>query len=173
MATAKKTVKKAPAKKTAKKVVAKRPVGRPSSYKPEMADLGYKFALLGGTNERIAQFLGIHVDTFYEYMKTVPEFSESVTRGKDMADADIAQSLYHRARGYSHVEDDIRTVALGGAAGSEIVITPTVKHYPPDTAAATLWLKNRQPEVWRDKVQSEISGPNGGPIETSIKVTFV
>lgn len=26
-----------------------------------------------------------------------------------------------------------------------------IEHYPPDTTAAIFWLKNRQPEKWRDR----------------------
>ena len=29
---------------------------------------------------------------------------------------------------------------------------PYTEHYPPDTQAASLWLRNRQPRQWRDKV---------------------
>jgi hypothetical protein len=32
----------------------------------------------------------------------ISEFLESITRGKESADADIAQALFHRAKGYSH-----------------------------------------------------------------------
>ncbi len=41
---------------------------------------------------------------------------------------------------------------------------PTVKHYPPDTQAASLWLRNRQPDKWRDKLTHEHAGPDGGPV---------
>jgi hypothetical protein len=37
----------------------------------------------------------------------------------------------------------------------EVTITPMEKHYPPDVGAARLWLKNRQPALWRDKVELE------------------
>jgi hypothetical protein len=136
----------------------KRKVGRPTSYRPEYAELAYKFCLLGASDERLAEMFDVVVSTIYEWKLAVPEFSEALTRGKEVADAEVAHALFHRAKGYSHMEDDIRTVALPSGGGSEIVITPTVKHYPPDTGAATLWLKNRQPKVWRDKVETELSG---------------
>ena len=123
------------------------PVGRPSSYRPEYAEQARKFALLGATNARMAELFDVSGSTFDLWMKDIPEFSGALKAGKELADANIANSLYHRALGYSHPEDDIR--ALNG----EIVITPTIKHYPPDTGAATLWLKNRQPHTWRDKVE--------------------
>ena len=136
----------------AKEAPVKRPVGRPTSWRPEYADLAYKFCLLGASDERLAEMFSVAVSTIYEWKQSVPEFSEAVTRGKEVADAEIAHALYHRAKGYSHPEDDIKAV------NGSIVITPTVKHYPPDTGAATLWLKNRQPKVWRDKVETELSG---------------
>ena len=30
------------------------------------------------------------------------------------------------------------------------------KHYPPDSTAAIFWLKNRQPKVWRDRVEQKV-----------------
>jgi hypothetical protein len=161
--------KKAPAKKTPVKKAAKSaaPVGRPSAYKPEYAEQAYKLCLLGATDKKLADFFGVSESTLNLWKQEYPQFSESMAAGKDQADAEIAQALFHRAKGYSHPEVDIRVVA------SEIVQTPLVKHYPPDTQAASLWLRNRQPAVWRDKVDMEHSGPNGGPIEQSLTVEFV
>ena len=148
------------------------PVGRPTKFKEEFVDLAYKFCLMGATDKRLAEFFQVDETTINEWKKVYPEFSQSLYKGREQADAEIAHSLYHRAKGYSHPEDDIRTLSVGGGM-SEVVITPTVKHYPPDTGAATLWLKNRQSGSWRDKVEQEISGPNGGPIDMSIKVSFI
>jgi hypothetical protein len=36
---------------------------------------------------------------------------------------------------------------------------PYVKHYPPETAAAIFWLKNRQGQQWREKQLVEITDP--------------
>jgi hypothetical protein len=47
----------------------------------------------------------------------------------------------------------------------EIVQTPVRKYYPPDTTAAIFWLKNRRPDLWRDRNQTELTGPNGGPVQ--------
>ena len=87
-------------------------------------------------------------------------FSESLTRGKIGADANIAKSLYHRAKGYSHKE--IITATFQGKITDTMEVT---KHYPPDTPAATLWLKNRQPKLWREKQELELTGPGGGPLQ--------
>ncbi len=133
------------------RALAKAPVGRPSKYKPEYAEQAFKYCLLGATDDRLAELFGVNPDTVHEWKKVHKDFSDSLYAGREKADAEVAKSLYHRALGYSHAEDDIRTVSSGGGV-SDIVITPTIKHYPPDTGAATLWLKNRQPKLWRDKV---------------------
>jgi hypothetical protein len=72
-----------------------------------------------------------------------PEFFESLKIGKSQVDERVKQSLVHRAMGYTHTEDDIRII------NGEIVITQTVKHYPPDTTACIFWLKNRMPDEFR------------------------
>lgn len=156
----------APAKKAAVKKTAVK-TGRPSSYKPEYAELARKFCLLGANDEKLAQLFEVSVSTVYLWKVEHAEFSEALKAGKEIADANVAHSLYHRALGYEHPEDDIR--AMNGS----IVITPTIKRYPPDTSAATLWLKNRQPAVWRDKVENVVTGADGGPIEHSVKIKFL
>lgn len=70
--------------------------------------------------------------------------------------------------GYEHDEVDIRVV------NGELVKTPIRKFYPPDTAAASLWLRNRKPERWRDKVETAHMGSDGGPVQVvHSTVTFV
>lgn len=141
---------KSPAK--SKAAVKAAPVGRPSKYKPEYAEQGRKLCLLGYTDAELADFFGVNTDTVNEWKVVHPEFSVSLSRGKEIADADISEALYHRAKGYSHKDVDIRVV--NGA----IVQTELVKEYPPDTAAASLWLRNRQGRRWKDKTEVDHSG---------------
>ena len=44
------------------------------------------------------------------------------------------------------------------AGASEPVYAPYTKHYPPDTKAALRWLRNRQPDVWRDRQEVNVTG---------------
>ena len=87
-------------------------------------------------------------------------------RGKIRADALVSESLLARAVGYSHPDVDIRTIAVGDGR-SKIVQTKVTKHYPPDTAAASLWLRNRQPDKWRDKPEVSVSVNNSITVDTS------
>jgi hypothetical protein len=140
------------------------PQGRPSKYKEEHDEQAFKLSLLGATDEQLADFFNVAVSTVNLWKENHPSFSESIKRGKQVADAEVANSLYRRALGYSHPEDKIFN-----NAGEEMVVQ-TTKHYPPDTTAAIFWLKNRQKAQWRDRTEKEVSGPNGGPIEHNATV---
>lgn len=133
---------------------------RPTKYKKEFAEQARKLCLLGATDKSLAEFFEVTESTINKWKLEHNEFSESIKKGKEIADAEVASKLFHRATGYEHKEDDIRAV------NGEIVITPTVKHYAPDTTAAIFWLKNRQKDNWRDKQDHEHTGKDGGPIET-------
>lgn len=39
-----------------------------------------------------------------------------------------------------------------------------------DTTAMIFWLKNRRKNEWRDKIQQEVSAPDGGPISVIERV---
>jgi hypothetical protein len=126
--------------------------GRPSRYKAEYAEQAYKFCLLGATDVRLGEFFGVSEKTINTWKEAHPEFLQSIKSGKELADAEIAHSLYHRAKGYSH-----QAVKIFNNQG-EIIVEPYTEHYPPDTGAAMAWLKNRQPKNWRDKQEIEHSG---------------
>jgi hypothetical protein len=127
------------------------PRGRPSLYRKEFAEQAYKLCLLGATDEEIADFFGVVKQTVYDWRAAHPEFLDSITRGKIIADANVAERLYQRALGYSH--EAVKIFMPAGA--SEPVYAPYTEHYPPDTQAASLWLRNRQPSKWRDKVEHD------------------
>lgn len=134
--------------------------GRPSKYKPEFVTQAQKLVQLGATDAELADFFEVTISTISLWKVKHEEFSEALKLGKEVADKRVEEALYNRAMGYSHEETDIRVV--DGA----VVMTPMIKHYPPDTTAAIFWLKNRKPGEWRDVRQNELSGRDGKPIET-------
>lgn len=126
--------------------------GAPELYKEEYNEQAYKLCLLGATNEEIADFFNVCTSTIDNWNNKYPEFLGSIKKGKLLADANVAEKLYHRACGYEHKEDKIfndNGVAL---------IVPTIKRYAPDPTSGIFWLKNRQPKKFRDKIETEHSG---------------
>lgn len=139
-------------------------MARPSSFKPEYVEQAKKLARLGATDVQLADFFGVCVATIYNWKNDQPKFLEALNLSKDEADRIIEKSLYQRALGYEHDETDIRVV------GGEIVQTKLRKYYPPDTTACIFWLKNRQPEQWREMKAIELTGANGGAVQTESKL---
>ena len=134
--------------------------GRPSKFKEEYVNTAQALAKLGATNQEMADAFGVALSTFKLWVVQNEAFSAAVKAGKEIADSRVEDALFNRAMGFSHEDTDIRVV--DGA----VVMTPIMKHYPPDTTAAIFWLKNRKPGEWRDVRQNELSGRDGKPIET-------
>jgi hypothetical protein len=81
-----------------------------------------------------------------------PEFCKAIKSGELQADAEVAERLYSRATGYSH--EAVKIFMPAGAKAP--VYAPYVERYPPDTNAASLWLRNRQPDKWRAAERHDI-----------------
>jgi len=132
--------------------------GRPTLYNSKMNKQAEKFCKLGATDKELADFFDIAESTLNLWKTEHPKFMESIKKGKEQADAEVAEKLFKRATGYSHPDVDIKVV------NDEIVTTRLTKHYPPDTAAAIFWLKNRQKKKWRDKIEQGFTDADGNDI---------
>ena len=112
-----------------------------SKYKKEYDNQAYKLCLLGHKDTEIADYFNVQESTINNWKKNHPSFLESLRNGKENADYNVAEKLYHRAIGYK-AEPEVKTEVDG--EGNTIKATTTTKHVGPDTAAAIFWLKNRQ-----------------------------
>ena len=121
----------------------------------------------GLTDEQIAYNMGINVATLYRYKKSYCEICEALKRGKDVVDMMVENALLKRALGYSYTEITkerlVDTVnkkrhPLNEDTGELVVTKEVKKEIPPDVTAIIYWLKNRKPEIWKDKQNIEISG---------------
>lgn len=169
--TTKKATKKAPAKKSEPNRG-----GRPSKFKAEYVEQAYiACARMGATDIDLAKLFAVDEKTINTWKHKHPEFLQSLKVGKDEFDTGMVEAaLRERATGYSHPEDKIFN------DGGEPLIVPTTKHYPPDTTAGIFWLKNRQPDRWRDKLDHEHTGKDGkdlvpemSPEEAGRRLAFV
>lgn len=129
-------------------------MARPSKYNPDYPKQAQKLCRLGATDKELADFFGVAESTLNKWKEDYPEFSESLKEGKALADAEVADKLYKRATGYEHAA--VKIVANANT-GQEHIVNYT-ERYPPDTTAAIFWLKNRRPDLWRDKTEQKIEG---------------
>lgn len=128
-------------------------MARPTKYKAEFCELARNYCLLGATNEKLADFFGVTVSTIGLWIARHSEFSDAVKSGREVADAKVASSLFHRATGYEHPA--VKIFLPQGAP--KPVYAPYTERYPPETVAAIFWLKNRRPDLWRDVNHQQVS----------------
>lgn len=127
--------------------------GRDSLYDPSMNDQARKLALLGMTDAEIATFFGVTEATLNNWKNEFPAFFESLNSGKVVADAEVADSLYRKAKGEVVYYEK---VVKNSDGGYEVI---TLKqNVQGDAGAAKLWLTNRQSARWRDKHDIDITG---------------
>lgn len=138
--------------------------GRPTVYKAEYAKQVHNYCLLGATNADLARFFSVGATTIDRWIASHPDFRGALKAGREQADSNVAKSLYRRAMGYSHKAVKIITVPRGGNHGSDVEEVPYTERYAPDTVACIFWLKNRRPDMWRDKQGLELSGGVGAGV---------
>ena len=124
-------------------------VGRKSPFTEEMIYQAYQLSLLGAENKDLARFFRVCEATIWNWRQHSPEFDEAIKNGKDIADANVTESLYRRAMGYEVTEEHITKRNL--PEGEIITNTRTVKkQIAPDVTAIIFWLKNRRKDLWAD-----------------------
>lgn len=146
--------------------------GRPSEFLAEYVEQAATLCLRGATDEEIAAHFDISVRTLYRWKLQHEDFCQAIKVGKEMADERVARGLYQRSTGYAYKEQQaikLKTVKFADGKRSveeeKIEIIELEKQIPPDTTAASLWLRNRRPHEWQDKTSKEISGPGGSAIQ--------
>ena len=141
----------------------KHPGGRPTKYEIKYNAQAYKHCLLGATDKDLADLFEVEETTINNWKIEFPKFFESIKKGKDKADAEVASKLYRRAMGYKF--DEVTFEKVDGKINLELTTTGEIKtedsykkkvvtkEVASDVTAAIFWLKNRQKKYWRDKTE--------------------
>lgn len=135
--------------------------GQPTKYRPEShAPWAASLARRGCTVAEIAEAFGVAERTVYRWAKAHPEFCQALNESRSKADEAVVDSLYAKACGTTRRVTKKKREVLD-SNGRKVTLTEVVEEVmPPDTTAMIYWLKNRQPELWRDK-------PAGGTDEAA------
>jgi len=140
--------------------------GRPSEFNEKRVEAIRMMARRGFTDAEMATALCVTQQTLCNWKKDHPEFFESLKDWKSLADEKVERSLYERALGYSCPD-----VKVFKPAGEDPTIVDVIKHYPPDVTAQIFWLKNRQPDRWRDQrhltVNNDLEGMSDDELDAA------
>ncbi|CAJ0600766.1 unnamed protein product [Cylicocyclus nassatus] len=127
----------------------------------------------GATIERFCKAMDIRKDTFYRWMSNSSDFSDAIKTAKDEFKRNIAktaeESLFKLCEGYDYTET--RTEYVTDKNGKPVIKNQvmTKKHVHPNTAAIIFALTNVDPERWKQRNQTELTGKDGEPIAVTRK----
>lgn len=126
----------------------------------------------GLTDEQIAHNMGITRETLRVWKNKFSVISVALKRGKDVVDIEVENALLNKALGITKtINKPIKVKEVIYDNGKRISEKEHIEYaqeeiyIPPDTTAQIFWLKNRKPEMWRDKQNVEVNGS----IDTGVK----
>lgn len=115
--------------------------GRPTKYDPAFCEVVEREMATGLSLAAVAGVLGVARSTINQWIADHPDFSEAVQRSK-------ATRLLHWERAA------LRVATTGGGPGTSTMII--------------FGLKNMGGDEWTDTTKTELSGPNGAPIQAEV-----
>lgn len=132
----------------------------------------------GLTQAEIAHNCGCSLSTLKEWMKKYPAISEALSRAREVADIIVENALFKSAQGYT-VElkktFKLKEVKYDPATGRKTAEREYLEtgieevHIPANEKAQEFWLKNRKPDVWKDK-QAEADRDGADVVEVIFDV---
>ena len=127
-------------------------------YGKEIVDRICKHLKGGATVQSTCAIVGISKETFYQWKKTKPDYSDVIKKAMAVPDRKVEDALRKSAiMGHSFEEIEYKAVAVGDKV-KLIPIKKITKVVPPNVTAQIFWLKNRCPDEFKDRQETELSG---------------
>lgn len=117
--------------------------------KEENLTLLKSWAIKGLTDRQIADCIGIAESTLYEWKKKHSEISEALKKGKEVFDAESVEALHQAGIGHYIEETDTDITIRDGVEIKRI--RKRKRRIPSNVTALIFWLKNRDPDNWKDR----------------------
>lgn len=118
------------------------------------------WARRGLTDADISHNIGISVRTLIDWKRKYPAINACLKNSKDLADTIVENALYRKATGYKTKEVSYKA----DSDGNLVPVSAVEKEVPPDTTAQIFWLKNRRPDLWRDRRKEAESDTQSGGV---------
>ena len=117
------------------------------------------------TIAEICRQVGIAQRTFHLWIEEHPDFAEAIEQAKEermqFFVLEAKKSLLKKIKGYDVTETHVTTVP--DKDGNPVIKEQknVKKHIQPDTAAVIFTLTNGDPEHWRNRQTTEVTGKDG------------
>lgn len=119
--------------------------GARTKYQPVYAEQARRLCEQGFTETDLADFFGVVTSTIWSWQLHNEDFAKAIKVGREPADDRVEVSFFKRCTGFF-----VDTEKVFFTEG-QVTRVPIREYYPPDAGAALNWLKNRRPDVWREK----------------------
>lgn len=119
-------------------------------YNPEYTPIIRTIMEIIGERKYVLQAFNIGYDDLKRWENEHQEVRDALKASKTQANARVAGALLKRALGYKYTETKIKVVKGEGDSGEKKYKEITEKELPPDVTACIFWLKNQDPEHWKD-----------------------
>jgi hypothetical protein len=145
--------------------------GRPTKLDDVLQARIIHLAMSGCSVITIAKITGIHERTVSRWIAEHGDFRQSVLDAREVADAMVEGALFHKAIGYQlpAQKQFLIYVGTGKKRKAKVLTHEYIEALPPSEAAAAFWLKNRQPDKWRENPKDDSGSGREEPGEIVIE----
>lgn len=145
-------------------------MGRPSKYTDEIADKICERLALGESILKICSGEEMPSErAIYRWLESNEEFRQNYARAREQQADHYAAEIIDLADKDRICEK--RTIKPDG--GEEIVIVDQTDRTRLQIDARKWYASKLAPKKYGDKVQAEVTGANGGPVQASVTIEFV
>ena len=131
---------------------------------PDKKTLLSGWARKGLSDQQIAKNIGISRSTLNEWRKKYPDISDTLKKGKEVADAEVENALYLKCIGHKvQLKKTFKVKKIEyNDAGRKIKEEEHLEtgedevYIPPDTKAIIFWLTNRMREDWKERQNTQM-----------------
>lgn len=116
----------------------------------------------GITETELMKRLDVSRTTYYKWKESKKEFREAIERGKRGQIQVVENQLLKKILGYTVEETEERQDEHGNVLERKI----KTKFINPDTTSMIFWLKNRNPDEWKDRIENN----HTGSVEFNVKL---
>lgn len=117
------------------------------------------------TIAEICRQVGITPKTYHQWMNDYPDFAKAIEEAKaervQMFVIEAKKSLLKKIQGYDITETSVTTIPNKNGEPKIKEQKTVKKHIHPDTAAIIFTLTNGDPEHWKNRQATEVTGKNG------------
>ncbi len=110
----------------------------------------------GCSDKQIYDKIGISKQTFYDWLKRYPDFSDSIKKGRQPVKVKVEDAFYSRCE-WREVTETRREVFVDSNGKEAKKVINQTRWIPPDTAALIFALKNLDSKKWKDKPSEDTS----------------